>query len=684
MAHNLVIVESPAKSKTIESFLGSEYQVSASFGHVRDLPKKELGVDVEHNFEPKYTIPINAKKTVSQLKKALTGKKNLYIATDLDREGEAIGWHIIQALGLNESKSQKSKVKNLEIKRITFHEITKSAITDALAHPRKINQNLVDAQQARRVLDRLVGYTLSPFLWKKIYKGLSAGRVQSVALRLIVERELERQKFKPQDYWTIHALLKSTKGPNNRFVADLISHKDKKLDGLAIKSAREGEKIIEKLNQSDFIVEKLESTDQKRYAKPPYTTSTLQQDSVNRLNYSAKKTMLLAQRLYEAGLITYMRTDSVQLSADAQDQARKYIEKKFGKNFLPEKPNYYQTKSKGAQEAHEAVRPTNLTADSGKITRDLESAQAKLYDLIWKRAVSSQMSPALLSRKTLDIKALEYGFRAVGSKLLFAGFLRVWGSEEVKENEIPDLKKGEKLNLLNLSSEKHTTEPPARFTEAKLIKTLEELGIGRPSTYAPTIDTLVNRNYIHLESKQLVPEEIGFLVTDLLIKHFSEIVDFKFTADMEEELDEIALGKKKWQPVIKEFWMPFSQQVADKQKSVEKVSSNKPTNEICDQCGQAMMEKMGRFGRFLACSSFPDCKNTKNIVSQSNFICPVDGEKLSVKGTKKRKTFFGCPNYPKCDFAIWKADDMIKKIKEFKKEKRILRFEKEALTSINN
>ena len=683
----MVIVESPAKSKTIEKYLGSDYQVLASFGHVRDLPKKELGVDVDHDFEPKYIIPTNAKKTVTALKKALVKKDTLYIATDLDREGEAIGWHVVQALGLNEVRANGHspvRTKSPEIKRITFHEITKSAILDALKHPRQINKDLVDAQQARRVLDRLVGYTLSPFLWKKLYKGLSAGRVQSVALRLIVERERERQKFKPTDYWTIHALLKSKKGTNNRFVADLISHQGKKLDAMEISSAKAGEAIIEKLNKSDFIVESLESSSQKRYAKPPYTTSTLQQDSVNRLNFSAKKTMMLAQRLYEAGLITYMRTDSVQLSADAQTMSRKYIDKTFGQKYLPEKPNYYQTKSKGAQEAHEAIHPTDLSSDPGKVSRGLEPAQAKLYDLIWKRTMASQMTPAELARKTLDIKASDYGFRAVGSKLLFPGFLQVWGTEEVKENEIPDLAKGEKLDLLNLSNEKHTTEPPARFTEAKLVKTLEELGIGRPSTYAPTIDTLVNRNYIHIEAKQLVPEEVGFLVVDLLVEHFADIVDFKFTADMEEQLDDIAEGKTKWQPVIKEFWSPFSKQVAQKTKSVEKVNSDKPTDEVCEKCGKPMVEKMGRFGRFLACSAFPECKSTKNIVSLSKYICPVDGAQLSVKGTKKRKTFFGCPNYPKCDFAIWKPTDMAKKIEELKKEKKTLKFEKEALDSIVN
>lgn len=679
MASNLLIVESPAKSKTIEGYLGLDYQVLASFGHVRDLPKSTLGVDVKANFKPKYIIPKKSQKVLNQIKQALKNKKNLYIATDLDREGEAIGWHVIQALGLNQPKKGQPAVK-----RITFHEITKSALEAALKNPREINQNLVDAQQARRVLDRLVGYTLSPFLWRKIYKGLSAGRVQSVALRLIVEREKERQSFKSEDYWSIKSLLATTKNGGKRFIADLVSIKGKKLESLSIKSAQEGEKIIEKLKKEAFVVDKAQTVEQKRYPKSPFTTSTLQQEAVNRLNFTAKKTMALAQHLYEAGLITYMRTDSVSINPEAIGAIRSFVAKSYGSQYLPEKANTYQSKSKNAQEAHEAIRPTNLTQDSGKTTRGLEPSLVKLYQLIWQRALASQMVPAVFARTSAEIIAGEFGFRANGSRLVFDGFMRVLDIEESEEKELPELKKDQKLTVLNITSEKHTTEPPPRFTEARLIKTLEELGIGRPSTYAPIIDTLMARFYVHLEAKQLVPEEVGFNVSDLLTAHFPEIVDSDFTAEMEADLDTIAQGKKKWPPVIKKFWQPFSQKVKEKSETVAKINSDIMTDLDCEKCGQKMVEKVGRFGRFLACSGFPDCKNTKAIIKSSTLICPRDGSFLTLKRTKRRKNFFGCPNFPKCNFALWQEKDMEKKINELKAKGEKLKFEKEATESVKS
>lgn len=680
MAKNLLIVESPAKSKTIEKYLGSDYQVEASFGHVRDLPKSTLGVDLENNFEPHYIVSPNSRKTISRLKKAISGKKVVYIATDLDREGEAIGWHIVQALGL-ESSQKKVKSSQLDVKRITFDEITKSALIEALKHPREINQDLVDAQQARRVLDRLVGYTLSPLLWKKLFKGLSAGRVQSVALRLITDREKERLAFKPQDYWTISALLAKKGRSQDRFIADLVSYQNKKLAPLEINSESQAVNFKKAIEKEKFIVLKLEKSEQKRYPKPPYTTSTLQQDAVNKLNFTAKKTMILAQKLYEAGLITYMRTDSVHLSNDSLKATRSYIEKEFGSKYLPTESNFYKTQSKGAQEAHEAIRPTNLT-ESGKIVRELESAQARLFDLIWKRTVASQMKPAVFKKTQADIVAGDYGFRATGSLIIFDGFLRIWGNEE-KNNEIPELTKDEQLDLISLTTDKHTTEPPPRYTEARLIKTLEELGVGRPSTYAPTIETLFNRNYIELITKQLAPTDTGFKVSDLLVKHFPEIVDSEFTASMENDLDIIAQGEKKWQPVIKNFWQPFNQKVEEKGKTIEKINTDKPTDKKCHKCDRPMVEKIGRFGRFLACSGFPDCKNTEPIVESSNLICPRDGSSLVIKRTKKRKNFFGCALYPKCNFAIWKKKDMVKKIEELQKNKEKLEFEKEAIESVS-
>lgn len=653
---NLVIVESPAKGKTIEQYLGKGYRVVASFGHVRDLPKTKLGVDLKKNYAPSYIIPGKAKKIVAGLKKDIKDVEKVFLATDYDREGEAIAWHIVQALDLEDSKKT-------SVKRITFHEITEPAIKKAIDKPRDIDLALVDAQQARRVLDRLVGYSLSPFLWKKVYTGLSAGRVQSVAVRLIVDRERAIQAFAPIEYWTIKADLAA----NNRiFTASLISYNDKKIDKPGIKTQKQAADFIDNLERAKYKIAVINEKIVNRNPQPPFRTSTLQQSASHQLGYSAKRTMALAQRLYEHGYITYMRTDSLNLSETALAETRSYIDRTFGSKYLPEKPKVYKARQKGAQEAHEAIRPTDPAKTPEAIRKNLDSDQWKIYDLIWKRLIASQMNPARFNQISLDIEA-KHGqdqgmFRASGQNLVFDGYLKLW-PEKPESPSLPKVAKGEPLELKQVRSEQHYTEPPPRFNEASLIKALEEYGIGRPSTYAPIISTIVDRGYTRLDNRQFIPQEVGFIVTDLLKEHFPDIVDVSFTATVEEDLDDIAEGKKQWIKVIDQFYTPFAKHLLEKEKSVKKQQTEEPTDEKCKKCGKPMVIKLGRFGRFMACTGFPDCKNTKAILKSTGIKC-LECEKGDIveRTTRRGRRFWGCSRYPKCKYATW--DDPLAKTAE--------------------
>ena len=656
---NLVIVESPTKAKTIQRFLSGEFSVKSSYGHVRDLPKGKLGVDVEHDFEPQYVISLLARKRIGEIKKSLPKATRVILASDEDREGEAIAWHLTQAFKLDPKKTE----------RIVFHEITKKAIDSALKNPRAIDMNLVDAQQARRILDRLVGYELSPFLWQKVAKGLSAGRVQSVAVRLIVEREREIQNFKTEEYWTIEALLKKQNDPEE-FTATLIKENDKPLEKLAIKNEAEAKEILENLENSQWRVASVEQKEIKKYPAPPFTTSTLQQEAYRKLRFSAKQTMQIAQQLYEgvdmgsegsAGLITYMRTDSLNLATDALAEIRSYILKEFGKHYAPPSLRIYKTKTKGAQEAHEAIRPTDIWRAPERIQKFLTPQQFKLYGLIWKRALACQMTPALLNLTIADIETKKdnsqrtYTFRASGTQIKFDGFLKVYGSK-IQENILPALKIKEVLDLIKLNPLQHFTQPPARYSEASLIKVLEANGIGRPSTYAPIISTIQDRNYVQKDtSRKLMPTEIGFTVNDLLVEHFPKIVDLKFTAHMEEDLDKIAEGQEKWVPVVREFYEPFKKNLTEKYEEVKKQKAEpEPTDKLCPKCGKPLVIRTSRFGKFYACSDFPKCRHTENINNFKGPACPkcIEGD-IVAKRTKKGKMFYACSRWPDCDFALW-------------------------------
>ncbi|MDX1607792.1 MAG: type I DNA topoisomerase [Candidatus Spechtbacterales bacterium] len=653
----LVIVESPTKAKTISKFLGDKYIVTSSYGHLRDLPKGELGVDTEKNFEPRYVIPTKSRKKLTALKKKLKDADEVILATDGDREGEAIAWHLLYALGIL-TDNKKKKPVDLPVERIEFHEITKSAIENALQNPREINKDLVNAQQARRILDRLVGYKLSPFLWKKVMRGLSAGRVQSVAVRLIVEKERERQKFKPKEYWTIEADLKAS-GKDKKFIAALHSKNGESLDKFAVENKKAADEIVKKLEEGEWKVENVEQKDRKRNPFAPFTTSTLQQAAGHKFGYPAKRTMMLAQNLYERGLITYHRTDSLNLAPGAVSAGRRYIEKEFGKKYLPNKPRFFKTKSKGAQEAHEAIRPTDPTKNPDRLK--LQPAQKKLYKLIWQRFLASQMTPAIFAATTIDINTnTEYGFRATGQVMRFPGFLKVY-PVKFKEAELPEISKGDALELKKLNPEQHFTKPPARYSEATLIKALEKHGIGRPSTYAPVISTIQSRNYVKKdEQKRLEPTEIGFIVTDLLTEHFPKIVDIDFTAEMEDDLDKIAHGKNDWRKVLDEFYTPFEKKLEKKYDEVKKKDMTEETDKTCPECGKKMLKRMGRYGWFYACSGFPECKHTENIKREGehhelkDVHCPkcVEGKVVQRK-TRKGKTFWGCSRYPDCDFGLW-------------------------------
>lgn len=653
---NLVIVESPAKAKTIEGYLGKDYKVLSSYGHLRDLPKSELGVSLE-TFEPKYVIPTKSRKTVTALKKEAQAAKKVILATDEDREGEAIAKHILAATDTPEDKYE----------RITFHEITKDAIIAAVKNPRRINEDLFDAQQGRRVLDRLVGYNLSPLLWKKVRRGLSAGRVQSVAVKLIVDREREIESFKPEEYWEIFTQLTKGHLPDTNFEAKLTKKEDKPFE---IHNKNEADKVVSDVEKGKFIVDKVEKKEQKKNPSPPFITSTLQREAANKLYFSAKKTMTLAQKLYEGmnipgegsvGLITYMRTDSTNLSSQALNESRGYIKNNFGDKYLPKGPRVFK-KAKAAQEAHEAIRPTSFTRTPEKLKDVLEPDMLKLYELIWKRALASQITEAVYALTGVDIKNGVYVFRANGRAVKFDGFTKLYVSgstekiaEEQKEIKLPNLTEGDECTLVKIDPQQKFTKPPARYSEASLIKTLEENGIGRPSTYAPTLSTIKDRGYVRLENRYFVPEDVGYVVNDMLVENFPEIVNVEFTAKMEEELDEVAEGKIEWKQPVREFWEPFSKEIESKHETIERVNMDVETDEKCEKCGKPMVIKTGRFGKFMACTGFPECKNTKSIVEKAAGKCPECKEgDVVVKRTKRGRTFYGCSRYPDCEWATWK------------------------------
>lgn len=654
----LVIVESPTKAKTISQYLGDEFVVLSSYGHVRDLPKSELGIDVEHDFTPSYITPTKAKKNLSTLKKEAAKADGVVLATDEDREGEAIAWHLEQALDIAKIKKKKP---DYSVERIVFHEITRSAIDDAIAHPRQIEQDLVNAQQARRVLDRLVGYKVSPVLWKRYWRGLSAGRVQSVALRFIAEREKEIEAFKPEEYWTITAGL----GTDTPIIAQLASRDGKPLEKFDIPNQAASDAIVADLDGAEYQVANVERTASKRMPHAPFTTSTLQQEGARRLRFSSKQTMMFAQQLYEAGHITYMRTDSVNLSEESLAKAKQHIENAWGTKYY--KRRKFKTKSKSAQEAHEAVRPTNPEQTPETMAGALSPQQLKLYDLIWRRFLASQMAEAHFDATAIEISAKQYGFRATGSVLTFDGWLKVYPSK-FEDNELPVVNNGDILPLQELKPEQHFTKPPARFNEASLIKTLEKEGIGRPSTYASIISTILLRKYVEKDrSRYFHPTEIGTQVNDFLVANFPRIVDVQFTSHMEDELDDIASGKRQWVPVIREFYDPLAREVTEKSKEAQaqKDAEIETTDKICDKCGSSMIVKRGRFGKFIACANFPDCKNVfkePKDKKEPEFVgrdCPDDGGKLIYRDGRFGR-FIACANFPKCKYT--------EKIKKPKKE----------------
>ncbi|MBQ7668425.1 MAG: type I DNA topoisomerase [Clostridia bacterium] len=653
MANNyLIIVESPAKSKTIKKFLGNSYKIEASMGHIRDLPKSQLGVDIENDFEPKYINIRGKADLIKKLKKAAKDATKVYLATDPDREGEAISWHLAYLLDIDP--------KNLY--RITFNEITENAVKKAIENPRDIDMNLVDAQQARRVLDRIVGYQISPLLWKNVKKGLSAGRVQSVALKLVVDREEEIEKFVPQEYWTLTANLNKQKD-SHTFEAKFYGIDGNKTEITTEKQANE---IINSIKSAKFSVSDVKQGEKKRNPLPPFTTSTLQQDASRKLGFGTSKTMMIAQQLYEGlevnghgtvGLITYMRTDSTRISVEAQEEEKKIIIKKYGNNFYPEIPKVYASK-KNAQDAHEAIRPSYISITPDEAKDSLSNEQYKLYKLIWERFIASQMESAVYSTLSVDITANNALFKATGSTLKFAGFLTLYTDVEENNdtNNIPLLTVGETLNLKNLSPEQHFTEPPARFTEANLVKALEENGIGRPSTYAPTISTIITRGYVEREKKVLFPTELGRVVNNLLKEHFSSIVNVAFTAEMENDLDNIAEGTAKWKTVIKDFYGPFSKTLADAEEKIGKVElTYEVSNVPCEKCGRMMVIKLGKYGKFLACPGFPECRNAKPIVEEAGVNCPVCGGKVLIKKTRRGKKYFACENSSTCGYMIWET-----------------------------
>ncbi len=641
----LVIVESPSKAKTIGKYLGSRYKVVASVGHVRDLPKSKLGIDVENDFEPQY-ISIRGKgDLIKELKKEAKKAGKIYLATDPDREGEAISWHLAFLLGIDPGSPC----------RIEFNEITKNRIKEAIKNPRAIDLSLVDAQQARRVLDRLVGYQISPLLWRKVRKGLSAGRVQSAALKIICDREKEIRSFVPEEYWTITAEFNKKKN----FTAKLSYKNGKKIK---ISSKEENDKILEELSYNKYSVSKI--IEKPRVKKPyaPFTTSSMQQDAANKLNFNTRKTMVVAQQLYEGidvgkrgtmGLITYLRTDSVRVSDEAKAAAASYVTEEFGEEYSAN--NIFSSKRKDVQDAHEAIRPSDVNLKPEGIKEYLSGDQFKLYKLIWTRFVASQMAAARYDSMQVDIENGKYRFRANGSKRLFDGYQKVYKTaDEEKDNLLPELNEGEELKLIDIKGEQNFTQPPARFTEASLVKTLEELNIGRPSTYAPIVGTLAERRYVKKEKKSLIPSELGFLVTGLMEEYFKEIVDVRFTASMEDRLDEVETTGHEWKQIIRDFYGPFRKDLEKADAAIEKVVvEDKPTGEVCELCGKPMVFKAGRYGDFIACSGYPECRNTKPILKAIGVKCPKCGRDVIEKKSKRGKIFYGCSGYPKCDMSYW-------------------------------
>lgn len=639
----LIIVESPTKANTIKKFLNKEYSVLSSYGHIRDLPKSELGVDPEKNFKVKYVIPTKARKNVTLLKKEAEKAEIVFLATDPDREGEAISWHLIEAL----------KLEGRPYKRITFHEITKEAIDSALKHPAALDIDLVNAQQARRVLDRIVGYKLSPFLWKKIAKGLSAGRVQSIAIRLIVDREREIIAFIPQEYWTIQIELEK----NIKFIANLTKFQGKSYDKFDIKTKEQAEKIKQELEKTTYTVESIEKKTVTRSPLPPFTTSTLQQEASKKFGFPSKFTMSIAQSLYEKGLITYHRTDSLNLSSQSLENSKAFIEKEYGKNYCLQAPRKFKSKTR-SQEAHEAIRPTDVNKTPEIISGD--EKQKKLYKLIWTRFVACQMASAIFSStKAIIDTDNQYTLQSNGLHMEFDGFLKIYPIKTT-EKEIPELTKGDKPKLIKVEEEQHFTQPPARYNEASLIKTMEENEIGRPATYASIISTIQERNYtIKNDDKRFVPTEVGFAVVDLLIEHFPNIVDIKFTAKMEKDLDYVARGKQDWIENIKNFYNPFIENLNNKYEQVTQIIAEPEISErTCPKCGKNLVVKMGRFGKFLACPGYPECKHIESLEKKepkkTGVLCPKCNQaEIVEKRTKKGKIFYACPNWPDCDFALW-------------------------------
>ena len=649
MGQNLVIVESPAKAKTISKYLGKNYTVEASMGHVRDLPKSKLGVDIEDNFNPKYITIRGKGELITKLKKAAKKADKIYLATDPDREGEAISWHLANILKISEDDTC----------RIVFNEITKSAVKESIKEARKINLNLVDAQQARRVLDRLVGYEISPILWKNVKWGLSAGRVQSAALKLICDKEEEIKAFEPKEYWTVDCVLKKER---KKFPIKLTKYENKKIE---ITTEEEAQKIIRELEKNEYRIDKVKKGNRLKNPLPPFTTSTLQQEASKKLNFMTKRTMSIAQALYEGvdvkgygtvGLITYMRTDSVRISEEAQGKAIDFIKENYGNEYIPEKPRVYKGK-KNIQDAHEAIRPSHIEITPEIAKASLSAEQYKLYSLIWKRFIASQMTSCSLNTNSIDIVNGAYSFKASGSTIKFDGFMKVYDyTTEDDENDVslPVLEEGEILLPASVEGKQHFTQPPARYTEASFVKLLEEKGIGRPSTYVPTISTLLSRDYVSREKKNLIPTELGFIVNNIMSDYFKQIVDVDFTADMERKLDYIEEGSEEWKEVVGEFFAPLKVAIDKAEKEISKVVIEDKVSDVpCDKCGRMMVIKRGRYGTFLACPGYPECHNAKPIVEELEVPCPKCGGKILAKRSKKGKKFFGCSNYPNCDFVSW-------------------------------
>ncbi|MBP6882024.1 MAG: type I DNA topoisomerase [Candidatus Levybacteria bacterium] len=687
----LVIVESPTKARTIGKYLGDDYIIKYSMGHIMDLPKSTLGVDVENNFTPQIEVLTDKKKLIAELKAAAKGVENILLATDPDREGEAIAANI-QTI-LSEIPKSKTKSASQKFSRIVFHEITEGAIKEAMTHPRDVDTNLVDAQTARRVLDRLVGYKLSPLLWQKVRRGLSAGRVQSVALRLIAEREKEIEKFQKEPYWTIHVGLKqqTANSKQQETIFDLVEIDAKKIelsesfelyDGTykisktTIDTQEKAREIVTDIKTRAFEIAEVNQRQAKRSPAAPFTTSTLQQDASRRFGYSGKRTMSLAQRLYEEGYITYHRTDSTTMSEVAITQIRDFVKKEWGEKYVPEKSRQYAAKQKSAQEAHEAIRPTKFSVKDSTIAQDLEKDAAKLYDLIWRRAVGSQMSDALIESTTVFAVTIEKGIhdyrvKTTGSVLVFEGFLKI-NPQALQDTTLPQFKAKEKMKVTHVLDTPHETPAPPRYNDASIIATLEEKGIGRPSTYASIIATLVDRAYVERVEKRFEASAVGMAVNDFLVTNFADIDDIPFTADMEDKLDLIADGKTDWKLMMKEFYDPLALKLATVKDADRVKIKTESIDQKCPECGNELVIRTGKFGKFISCSTFPTCKYTKPFVEETGMICPQDGGNVIVKKTRKGRKFFGCANYPACTFAAWKLED-IKKADEATNEEEVVK-----------